>query len=176
MNDGDSAGGLGLNPASPAVTDRRSTQQINTTLSNTSTINSQSGTESNNTQYKEIFSQQLQQTTISGSAVLTSQPLTQISPNIRRNILVVTTIQQPMTIITQPKESISSPIVSVVNRPSSYNSTDLAVPITSSVSSLTPTHSQVKRFKLDIGVPDITALKKKILEHKLARKRIIKEK
>lgn len=176
MNDGDSAGG-GLNPASPAVTDRRSTQQIAiTSISNTSTINSQSSTEIKNTQYQEIFSQQLQQTIPSGSAVstITSQLTTQQSPT-TRNILVVTTIQQPMTITQHTRES-TPPIVSVVNRPSSYNSTDSSVPITTVLSNLTPSHSQVKRFKLDVGVTDITTLKKRILEHKLARKRIIKEK
>lgn len=175
MNDGDSAGG-GLNPASPAVTDRRSTQQIAiTSISNTSIINSQSTTETKNIQYQEIFSQQLQQIP-SGSAVstITSQPIKQQSPT-TRNILVVTTIQQPMTITQHTRES-TPPIVSVVNRPSSYNSTDSSVPITTVLNNLTPTHSQVKRFKLDVGVTDITALKKRILEHKLARKRIIKEK
>ncbi|KAL5289206.1 EP400 family protein [Megaselia abdita] len=192
MNEGDSAGGghHGLNPASPAVTDRRSTQQIAiTSLSNSSSTNSTATTRNTQKYNQEILSssqQQLQQTIIpSGSAVSTTSsssiPSTttqQSQTQTTRNILVVTTIQQPMTIKQQTIDSVSSPIISVVNRPSSYNTntntTASNVPSTTVVSN--PTHSQVKRFKLDVGVPDITALKKRILEHKLARKRIISEK
>lgn len=178
MNEGDSAGGHhGLNhPASPAVTDRRSTQQIAiTSISNTSAINSSTVATKTTPKYQEIFSQQLHQQIPSGSAVSTTTTLSTVTQQSQttRNILVVTPIQQPMT-ITQPTRDNNSPIVSAVNRPSSYSSSSSVVQTNTAVNN--PTHSQVKRFKLDVGVPDITALKKRILDHKLARKRTIKEK
>lgn len=217
MNKGDSAGGgHRLSPASPAVTDRRSTQQIaNTSILNTSELNSKTSTTTSSTattptKFQEIISQQLhqkqhQQQTSSGSAVSSSTNSTIVStshspshtaqnlpssnltlqPQSTRNILVVTsTIPQSMTITQQSKDGISSPIVSVVNRPSSYisttaaSTTSIVVPSSTVTASVVnnPTHSQVKRFKLDVGVSDIPALKKRILEYKLARKRTIKDK
>uniref|UniRef100_T1GWQ3 Helicase domino n=1 Tax=Megaselia scalaris TaxID=36166 RepID=T1GWQ3_MEGSC len=191
MNKGDSAGGgHRLSPASPAVTDRRSTQQIaNTSILNTSELNSKTSTTTSSTattptKFQEIISQQLhqkqhQQQTSSGSAVSSSTNSTIVStshspshtaqnlpssnltlqPQSTRNILVVTsTIPQSMTITQQSKDGISSPIVSVVNRPSSYisttaaSTTSIVVPSSTVTASVVnnPTHSQVKRYSENV--------------------------